>query len=227
MVVSSFAIGALAIPVFDLGFVDSLLTIFFINCLGITPVAFFSTFGPRFGLRQMVLSRYFFGFYGVKISKWLHDFHPIKQPPRGAPYFQWQKRKLICSSRLLQRTRLCRLVCRQCDSRCPTYQRCEHQRPRICWHHHHSRSNMASHCLRLPSCTPLRSLVMDPIHHHLPHCPGRICPQRPIQQLANGSRHFRGRKHSIFCCKRVRLRHGLDKLCGRLHSLSACERQPR
>ena len=73
MVVSSFAIGALAVPVFSLGFVDSLLTIFFINCLGITPVAFFSTFGPRFGLRQMVLSRYFFGFYGVKLSKWLHD----------------------------------------------------------------------------------------------------------------------------------------------------------
>ena len=67
MVVSSFAIGALAIPVFSLGFVDSLLTIFFINCLAITPVAFFSTFGPRFGLRQMVLSRFFFGFYGVKV----------------------------------------------------------------------------------------------------------------------------------------------------------------
>lgn len=67
MVVSSFAIGALAIPVFDLGFIDSLLTIFFINCLAITPVAFFSTFGPRFGLRQMVLSRFFFGFYGVKV----------------------------------------------------------------------------------------------------------------------------------------------------------------
>ncbi|MCJ1486393.1 purine-cytosine permease, partial [Schaereria dolodes] len=68
MVVSSFAIGALAIPVFDLGFVDSLLTIFFINILGITPVCFFSTFGPKFGLRQMVLSRFYFGYYGVKIS---------------------------------------------------------------------------------------------------------------------------------------------------------------
>ncbi|KAK4694860.1 hypothetical protein P7C71_g2793, partial [Lecanoromycetidae sp. Uapishka_2] len=67
MVVSSFAIGALAIPVFSLGFVDSLLTIFFINCLAITPVAFFSTFGPRFGLRQMVLSRFYYGFYGVKL----------------------------------------------------------------------------------------------------------------------------------------------------------------
>lgn len=72
MVVSSFAIGALAITVFQLGFVDSLLTIFFINCLAITPVAFFSTFGPRFGLRQMVLSRFYFGFYGVKLIAFLN-----------------------------------------------------------------------------------------------------------------------------------------------------------
>ncbi|KAI9844646.1 MAG: purine-cytosine permease [Thelocarpon superellum] len=67
MVVSSFAIGALANPVFYLGFVDTILTIFFFNILGILPVCFFSTFGPRFGLRQMVLSRFYFGFYGVKI----------------------------------------------------------------------------------------------------------------------------------------------------------------
>ncbi len=71
MVVSSFAIGALAIPVFHLGFVDSILTILFINLLGIQPVCFFSTFGPRFGLRQMVLSRFYFGFYGVKLSKFI------------------------------------------------------------------------------------------------------------------------------------------------------------
>lgn len=67
MVVSSFAIGALAVPVFDLGFVDALLTIFFINFLGVLPVCFFSTFGPVFGMRQMILSRYFFGYYGVKL----------------------------------------------------------------------------------------------------------------------------------------------------------------
>ncbi|KIW69815.1 hypothetical protein PV04_02142 [Phialophora macrospora] len=67
MVVSSFAIGVLAVPVFGLGFVDSVLTILFINILGIIPVCFFSTFGPRFGMRQMILSRFFFGYYGVKI----------------------------------------------------------------------------------------------------------------------------------------------------------------
>jgi hypothetical protein len=67
--VSAFAIGALAYPVFYLGFVDTILTIFFINVLGILPVCFFSTFGPKFGLRQMVLSRFYFGWYGVKISR--------------------------------------------------------------------------------------------------------------------------------------------------------------
>ncbi|KAL1879326.1 hypothetical protein VTK73DRAFT_7163 [Phialemonium thermophilum] len=67
MVVSSFAIGALSIPIFQLGFVDTALTIIFVNVLGIFPVCFFSTFGPRFGLRQMVLSRFYFGFYGVKL----------------------------------------------------------------------------------------------------------------------------------------------------------------
>ncbi|KIW86695.1 uncharacterized protein Z519_12681 [Cladophialophora bantiana CBS 173.52] len=67
MVVSSFAIGVLAVPVFALGFVDSVLTILFINILGILPVCFFSTFGPRFGMRQIILGRFWFGYYGVKI----------------------------------------------------------------------------------------------------------------------------------------------------------------
>ena len=69
MVVSSFAIGVLAVPVFALGFVDSVLTIFFINLLGVMPVCFFSTMGPKFGMRQMILSRFYFGYYGVKLSK--------------------------------------------------------------------------------------------------------------------------------------------------------------
>ena len=69
MNVSTFALGTLSVTVFQLGFVDSLLVIIFISMLGITPPAFFSTFGPRYGLRQMVLSRYFFGYYGVKVGK--------------------------------------------------------------------------------------------------------------------------------------------------------------
>jgi Permease for cytosine/purines, uracil, thiamine, allantoin len=69
MNVSTFALGALAVPVFGLGFVDALLTIFFINLLGVLPVCFFCTFGPKFGLRQIILSRFFFGYYGVKLSE--------------------------------------------------------------------------------------------------------------------------------------------------------------
>lgn len=69
MVVSSFAIGAIGITIFGLGFVETVLTILFINILGILPDCFFATFGPRFGLRQMVLSRFYFGYYGVKIGE--------------------------------------------------------------------------------------------------------------------------------------------------------------
>ncbi|KAI9659026.1 MAG: hypothetical protein M1821_001986 [Bathelium mastoideum] len=67
MVVSSFAIGVLAKSLFYLGFVDAILVVLFFNLLGILSVCFFSTFGPRFGLRQMVLSRFWFGWWGVKI----------------------------------------------------------------------------------------------------------------------------------------------------------------
>jgi purine-cytosine permease-like protein len=68
MVVSSFAIGLLSQSLFFLGFADACLVCLFFNLIGIIPVCYFSTFGPRFGLRQMVLSRYWFGWYGVKIS---------------------------------------------------------------------------------------------------------------------------------------------------------------
>lgn len=68
MVVSSFAIGALALPVYNLGFVDAILTILFFNLLGIMTVCWFSCFGP-FGLRQMVFSRFWFGPYAIKFCK--------------------------------------------------------------------------------------------------------------------------------------------------------------
>jgi len=67
MVVSSFAIGILGQKIFYMGFADSILTILFFNLIGVLPVAFFSTFGPVFGLRQMVLSRFWFGWWGVKV----------------------------------------------------------------------------------------------------------------------------------------------------------------
>lgn len=71
MVVSSFALGVLSVPLFGLGFVDSILVVLFINLLGVLPVCFFSTLGPKFGMRQMILSRFYFGYYGVKLSMYL------------------------------------------------------------------------------------------------------------------------------------------------------------
>ncbi|OCK76435.1 purine-cytosine permease [Lepidopterella palustris CBS 459.81] len=67
MVVSSFAIGLLGKSIFYLGFGDAIIVVIFFNLIGILPVCYFSTFGPRFGLRQMVLSRFWFGWHGVKI----------------------------------------------------------------------------------------------------------------------------------------------------------------
>jgi NCS1 nucleoside transporter family len=67
MVVSSFAIGVLGKAIFYLGVADAMLVVLFFNLIGVTPVCYFSTFGPRFGLRQMVLSRFWFGWYGVKL----------------------------------------------------------------------------------------------------------------------------------------------------------------
>ncbi|KFZ09363.1 hypothetical protein V502_08809 [Pseudogymnoascus sp. VKM F-4520 (FW-2644)] len=67
MVVPSFTIGVLGQAMFDLGFVDAALVIIFFNLLSVLTVCFFSTFGAAFGLRQMVLSRFYFGWWGVKL----------------------------------------------------------------------------------------------------------------------------------------------------------------
>ncbi|KAK1757959.1 purine-cytosine permease [Echria macrotheca] len=72
MAVACFAVGTTAQPVFGLGFLDSVLVLFFFNVLGVLPTAFLSTFGPAFGLRQLVLSRFFFGWHGVKIYAFLN-----------------------------------------------------------------------------------------------------------------------------------------------------------
>ncbi len=64
LVLSTVALGALAIPVFGLGFWDSFIVIVLFNALGVLPVAFFSTLGPKLGLRQMTISRFSFGWVG-------------------------------------------------------------------------------------------------------------------------------------------------------------------
>jgi NCS1 nucleoside transporter family len=67
LVISTVALGALAVPVFSLGFWDSVAAIILFNVLGVLPVAFFSTLGPKLGLRQMTISRFSFGWVGAII----------------------------------------------------------------------------------------------------------------------------------------------------------------
>jgi NCS1 nucleoside transporter family len=67
LVISTIALGTLANVVFGLGFWDSVAVIIIFNILGTLPVAFFSTLGPKLGLRQMTISRFSFGWVGAMI----------------------------------------------------------------------------------------------------------------------------------------------------------------
>src|SRR6266702_3752327 len=67
LVISTIALGTLAHVVFGLGFWDSAAVIIIFNILGTLPVAFFSTLGPKLGLRQMTISRFSFGWIGAII----------------------------------------------------------------------------------------------------------------------------------------------------------------
>lgn len=67
LVISTVALGSLANNIFKLGFWDGLAAIALFNALGVLPVAFFSTLGPKLGLRQMTISRFSFGWIGAKI----------------------------------------------------------------------------------------------------------------------------------------------------------------
>jgi NCS1 nucleoside transporter family len=67
LVISTVALGALAVPVFSLGFWDSVAAIVLFNILGTLPVAFLATLGPKLGLRQMTISRFSFGWSGAVI----------------------------------------------------------------------------------------------------------------------------------------------------------------
>ncbi|CCH43163.1 Purine-cytosine permease FCY21 [Wickerhamomyces ciferrii] len=66
MVIAAMALGMLGAKM-GLSFWESVLTIIFFNMLGLIPVAFFSMFGPEFGLRQMILSRFLVGDYGSRL----------------------------------------------------------------------------------------------------------------------------------------------------------------
>ncbi len=66
LVISTLALGTLP-TFFGMGFWDSFLAIIIFNVLGVLPVAFFSTLGPKLGLRQMTISRFSFGWVGAII----------------------------------------------------------------------------------------------------------------------------------------------------------------
>ncbi len=67
LVLSTIALGALAINVFGLGLWDGIGVVVVFNLLGVLPVAFFSTLGPKLGLRQMTISRFSFGWVGAML----------------------------------------------------------------------------------------------------------------------------------------------------------------
>lgn len=72
MVIASMALGMLGGGVWKLSFWDAFLTIIFFNLLGLLSVAFFSCFGPEFGLRQMVMSRMLLGNIAVRILSFIN-----------------------------------------------------------------------------------------------------------------------------------------------------------
>ncbi|KIL64408.1 hypothetical protein M378DRAFT_163147 [Amanita muscaria Koide BX008] len=63
----SFSSGTIGPVVFGLGLRDSCLTILFFGLLCFAPPAYFTIWGPQLGMRQMIASRYSFGYYGVII----------------------------------------------------------------------------------------------------------------------------------------------------------------
>ncbi|KAH9918753.1 NCS cytosine-purine permease [Epithele typhae] len=67
MNILSFSAGTLGPVIFGLGLRDSCLVILFFNLLCSALPAYFSTWGPKLGLRQMCQARYSFGYFGVII----------------------------------------------------------------------------------------------------------------------------------------------------------------
>ncbi|KAG1722635.1 permease for cytosine/purines, uracil, thiamine, allantoin-domain-containing protein [Suillus paluster] len=62
-----FSTGTLGPVIFGLGLRDSCLVILFFNLLACALPAYLNTWGPRTGMRQMIQSRYSFGYFGIII----------------------------------------------------------------------------------------------------------------------------------------------------------------
>lgn len=67
MVIATFSLGALGVTVYGLSMFQCIMCIIFFSLLGAMPVAFFSLFGVKLGLRQIVLSKFLMGDYGMRI----------------------------------------------------------------------------------------------------------------------------------------------------------------
>jgi len=63
--ISTFSLGTLGNSIWYMGTIDACLTILFFNLLTTIPVALFSCWGAKTGLRQMCIGRYSFGTVGI------------------------------------------------------------------------------------------------------------------------------------------------------------------
>ncbi|EJU01230.1 hypothetical protein DACRYDRAFT_22455 [Dacryopinax primogenitus] len=61
--ISTFSLGTLGTSIFYLSLRECFLCILFFNLLSTLPVAYFSTWGCKLGLRQMTIGRFSFGYY--------------------------------------------------------------------------------------------------------------------------------------------------------------------
>lgn len=72
LVIACLGTGALSTAGFGLGFGEATLSIIFMTLLGAVPVAWLATFGSKFGLRQMVLTRFLGGMFTSRIFAFLN-----------------------------------------------------------------------------------------------------------------------------------------------------------
>lgn len=67
LLVSAFSTGSLGPLIYGLGFWDSFLSILFFHALGDVAVGVYSFMSFQLGMRSMIIARYSFGYWAVKI----------------------------------------------------------------------------------------------------------------------------------------------------------------
>jgi purine-cytosine permease-like protein len=74
LLVSAFSTGSLGPTLYGLGFWDSFLAIIFFHALGNLAVGVYSVLSFQLGMRSMIIARYSFGYWAVKILVVLNAF---------------------------------------------------------------------------------------------------------------------------------------------------------